>query len=470
MFHIQNQVLRPQITAHLAQTMALLEMTRDEIQQKVETELANNPALEITEERRCPGCGRVLTFPGPCPLCSQPYDLGEEPIVFLSSQEDFPYQSGSKQNRSDNYSSDNYSSENFVPQKIDLPAFVLRQIAPDLELEERPIAAHILNNLDEDGILSIPLVEISRFLHVPHAKVVKVSRQIQEADPAGVGASSPREALLAQIRVLDKVMHIPPLAEDVIRSGMELLSKRSYRKLAQELNTSQARVQEIAQFIRDNLNPYPARANWGNARQGPGTTPQAYYHPDVLIRKENNSPKVRLVVEIISPYRGMLRVNPLFRHAMKQASSEKNEAWKNSLEQASLLIKCLQQRNNTMEQLMSTIAKVQREFLLTGDQAHIHPMAQVEMAERLDVHESTISRAVSDKSVQLPNKRIVPLKLFFDRSLPIRITLKRIIENENEPLSDSKLTEKLAEKGYNVARRTVAKYRSIEGILSSRMR
>ncbi len=465
MFQVQNQVLRPQITAHLAQTMSLLAMTKGEIQQKVNTELANNPALEMIEERRCPSCGRILSVPGPCPICSQPYNLDtEEPIVFLSPQDDFSHHSGREQHYQD---SGDYSSENFVAQEVDLATFVLQQIAPDLEEDERLIAAHILSNLDDDGILNISLGEISRFLHVPHSKTTKVAKMIRGAKPLGVGASSPREALLAQVEALSKVKVIPNLTEVVINSKLELLSKRNYIKLAKELNTSQAQVQKIADFIRDNLTPYPARANWGNIHHGSASSPAVYHNPDVIIREQKNSKKSRLIVEIITPYRGTLRINPLFRQALKD---KKNGEWKSSLEQASLLIKCLQQRNNTMEQLMGTIAKLQREFLLTGDKADLRPTTQAEMAERIDVHESTISRAVSAKSAQLPNKRIVPLKIFFDRSLPARVTLRRIVEAEKKPLSDSELAEMMAEKGHVIARRTVAKYRSMEGILSSRMR
>ncbi|MFN2113502.1 MAG: RNA polymerase sigma-54 factor, partial [Anaerolineales bacterium] len=140
------------------------------------------------------------------------------------------------------------------------------------------------------------------------------------------------------------------------------------------------------------------------------------------------------------------------------------------IESASLLIKCLQQRNHTMEQLMTEIVKEQREYILSGDPALMEPQTQAEMSELLGVHESTISRAVSDKSVQLPNKKIIPLQQFFDRSLPIRTTLLRLVENETTPLTDTELAEELAQAGYNIARRTVAKYRSMEGILSSRMR
>ena len=86
MFQTQNQELRPQVTAHLAQTMSLLQMPATEIRQKIRTELANNPALEIVEDRRCPSCGRIISTPGPCPVCSQSYDnQPDEPIVFISS-------------------------------------------------------------------------------------------------------------------------------------------------------------------------------------------------------------------------------------------------------------------------------------------------------------------------------------------------------------------------------------------------
>mgnify|MGYP006295357493 CR=1 FL=1 len=467
MYQSQNQILRtqPQISAHLAQTMALLEMTSEEIRQEIETKLANNPALEVLDEHRCPNCGRILTQPGPCPVCTQPYDrYADEPLVFISSLEDFPNSSGNRKNHSIDK---DFTSENFVAQDIDLATFVLQQVGPDLNKDERPIAAHILTHLDEDGLLSVPLIEISHFLHVPHKKVVAVAKKIQESDPLGIGSSSPKEALLAQLRVLENVMHIPSRTEDVIRTGIEDLSKRNYGKLAQKLNMSLSQVQTIGKFIRGNLNPYPARANWGDIRKGSSLSPMAYHRPDVIIRKQKNSPNNRLIVEIISPYQGTLRVNPLFQKAIQ---GQENSSLKNTLEQASLLIKCLQQRNTTMKQLMAKIAYKQREFLISGDFARLRPMTQASMAKSLDVHESTISRAVSDKSVQLPNNRIIPLKQFFDRSLPIRVTLKRIIANENKPLSDSELAEELANKGYEIARRTVAKYRSMEGILSSRMR
>jgi len=468
MFQVQNQELRPQITAHLAQTMSLLQMPATEIRQKIRTELANNPALEVVEDSRCPSCGRVLTNPGPCPVCSQPFDTQlDEPIVFISSPDDFPTQYNKNGQLG---SSQEVSYDNLAAAVEDLPSYVLRQIAPEIEEDERLIAAHILNNLNEDGLLEVPLEEISQFYHVPLSRVTRVADIIKHAEPTGVGASSPQEALLIQLELLREDTKVPYLAEEAIRSGLKDLSQHSYRNLAKELNTSLDHAQEIADFIKANLNPYPGRAFWGDHRQPSESSTQAYHKPDIILKEVDNSPNHRLMVEIISPYRGTLRINPLFKKAQKQAPENKTEAWAKDIENASLLIKCLQQRNHTMEQLMTELVKEQREYIISGDPAQMQPQTQAEMSELLGVHESTISRAVSDKSVQLPNRKIIPLKRFFDRSLPVRTTLLRLVENENTPLTDTELVEELSNAGYNIARRTVAKYRAMEGILSSRMR
>lgn len=111
----------------------------------------------------------------------------------------------------------------------------------------------------------------------------------------------------------------------------------------------------------------------------------------------------------------------------------------------------------------------QREYLLHGD-LHLQPITRASLAKELAVHESTVSRAVSDKAIQLPSGRIVPLAKLFDRSLNIRTVLRQLIEKENEPLSDTQLVKLLDQQGISVARRTVAKYRAIEGILPARMR
>lgn len=458
----QHPSLRPLTTAHLAQTMTLLELTGAELRQKIEAELASNPALELMDERHCPICGRPQVHSGPCPLCSSTHDLAsDQPIVFVSPRSDFtPSYS--------NFSEDEFHAEDLVAEIDDLPTFVLRQIAVELDPADRAIAANLLTSLDEDGILRQPMMEFARYHHVPLSRIEKVVSIIQHAEPVGVGSPSPQAALLVQLEVLAETTCVPKLAARAVQEGMELLSRRAFHELAELLNVSAVQAQEIAQYIIDNLYPYPARSHWGDVRCRTDTLP-LFRDPDIILTRLNDTPTTPLVVEIVSPYAGALRVNPLFREALSQAPVEKDEHWQGDFEQANLLVKCLQQRNHTLVRLMERLVVLQRSFILEGD-AHLSPITRAQLALELEVHESTVSRAVSGKEVQLPNKRVVPLSKLFDPSLHIRTALRAIIDQENKPLSDTQLANLLGERGYPVARRTVAKYRAMEGILSARYR
>jgi len=458
----QNPAMRPITTAHLAQTMALLELTSDELRQKIEATLASNPALELMDEARCPQCHRLLPHSGPCPTCSAPTkSCGDEPIVFVSPRQDF----GLARQR---LSSEDMPAEEWTAAVEDLPTYVLRQIAPELDPQDRPLAAHLLTSLNEDGLLSIPLMEVARYHHVPLERVQKVQQLIQRADPLGVGSSTPQEALKVQLEVLAESRPIPPLAMKAVESGMQLLSRRAYTELSRLLHIPASQAMQLATFIGENLNPYPGRAHWGDYQQCAERV-QTYQEPDILISQVSSEPDSALIVEVVSPYAGALRVNPLFRQVIADAPPEKVEKWQTDMDEAVLLVKCLQQRNQTLVRLMRRLVAVQRSFILEGD-AFLKPITRAMMAIELNVHESTISRAVSGKAVQLPNRKIIPLSKWFDRSLNIRTVLMQIIAKEQEPLSDTQIAEQLELQGFSIARRTVAKYRSMEGILPARLR
>jgi RNA polymerase sigma-54 factor len=468
MYTSSSQTIRPkqagQATAHLAQTMTLLGMSGEELRHQIQEEIDRNPALELVEDRRCPSCGRPVTSGRYCPLCSlSSRESNGEPVVFVSGQFDsIP--------RGDRYpTEDEFPLEEVTPSHTDIVSHVMRQISIELEPEDRPIAIHILSSLDENGLLDVSPFEVARYHHIPTSKVEAIVRQIQFADPVGVGSPSAKDALLVQLEALQETQEVPPLATKAVRDGMALMGRRQYQELGRLLDVSAAEARRIAQFISENLNPFPAQAHWGGGRYGIDPQPSPYHKPDIVISFLNGDDGGPLTVEILMPIAGSLRVDPDFRKALKDAPDDRVETWRGHWEKATLLIKCLDQRNHTMVRLLKHLVVAQREFILKGNR-FIHPITRASMAELLEVHESTISRAVSNKSVQLPSGRIVPLDVFFDRSLHIRTIIKEYVETETQPYSDSEIAELLTRDGFQVARRTVAKYRAMENILAAHLR
>lgn len=462
MFQFQYQVQKPMTTAHLAQTMTLLSLSAFELKQQIEAELAANPALEIVEERRCPHCHRFLPGGGSCPICSRPSNLDVlEPVVYVSPMDDFYPKS--------DYSGGEIPDEPISPATEDLPTYVLRQIATELDTQQQLIAAHLLTNLDDDGFLTVNLMEVARYFHIPVSRVEAVQLLIQHAEPVGVGSTGPKQALLVQLEILSETGTVPEYAFEIIADYLDLLSRRQHPDIAKHLGISVQRVERIASYIGENLNPFPGRSHWGNVRNPSSDATSVYRQPDVIIQFLNNDPKSQVVVEIVMPMGGTLQVSQLYKQAIKESEGDSKEAMREDMDKASLFVKCLQQRNHTMQRLMQRLVVIQRPYLANGEKFLI-PITRASLAEELGVHESTISRAVSSKSVQLPNRRIVPMAAFFDRSLSARTILREIIANEKKPLSDTEIQKRLTERGIQVARRTVAKYRAMEGILPAHLR
>ncbi len=460
MLPIQDQSLRPIITAHLAQTMSLLVLSNAELREKVAEELDQNPALELVEDRTCPSCKRPILGDGPCPYCSL-NSQDAETIVFLSARE-----SRSPPPRLSD-EDELHPVEPAAPEN--LVAYVLEQLALELSQEERKLAEYILSSLDDDGFLSDPPAIIARATRAPLDQVHRVLALIANADPPGLATAGPREALIAQLKGLADRFPTAVVAIEVLQNSFHEVGNRNYEAVAKLNGISLSEARRAGQFIQDRLNPFPARAYWGSGRHPAEADPNVYYSPDVEITRASQEGQDRLMVEIFSPYTGRLRVNPILRRLIRESSDEPSWEWSQHLERAALFVKCMQQRGNTMQRLMSALATLQRSFILSGNR-HLKPITQAKLARQLGVHESTVSRAVSGKSVALPDGRIIPLKQFFDRSLPIRDRIREIIENETQPLTDAKISQILRQEGICVARRTVAKYRSMERILPARLR
>ena len=446
--------IRQTATAHLTQTMNLLGLSRAEQSEFLNSVLASNPALELIKPTRCPTCRRALYLPGPCPVC---YPAREGPIVFLAT----PPGRGRDESGEENL------PEPAQPER--LSDFLMRQIGPELSPEERSVANYLIARLDENGLLPESSAEAARYLHQPLAVVEKVLHTIQRCDPPGIGASSPIEALLIQVEQLAETHDVPQAVRSIILDHLEPLAHGEFGLIARALSLPRPEVEEAAKFIRLNLTPYPGRTFLGHDHQRSAPDPELYHEAEMVFRLAPNAAEGPLIVEVYAPLVGRLRVNPEIRTLVKTLSGPERENWEGKVEEAALVEKCLRQSQHTILRLAAILAEQQRAFILGTDRELI-PMTRARIAGQLEVHESTISRAVSRKRAALPSGRIVPLSKFFDRSLSVRDVVRSIIAEENRPLTDTEVAGMLKERGIPVARRTVAKYRAMEGILPAALR
>ena len=453
--------LRPQTTAHLAQTMSFLQLSTTELESTLLKEIDENPALELVEELRCPDCGRKLRQL-PCPACAVPKGDGL-PVVCLSPRDGPSFSSRERE--------EDEPFEAQTPERLD--EHILRQIGPALAREDRSLAAYILARLDDDGLLPESTAEIAVYNRVSLIRVEGVLALIQHADPPGVGAQSPQASLLVQLEHLAE--RVPPqtlnLARLIITDHFAALARYDFQQIARRLNVSRAYLESVAHFIQRNLTPYPARAFWGDGKVAPAND-SALHSADVKIsmyRSASQSADGPLMVEVFTPLSGWLRVSPEFKAALPECPDTERERWTAAVERAALVAKCVQQRNHTMRRLMEIIAQQQHAFIIGGD-GDLHPLTRAQIAKQLELHESTISRAVAGKTVALPDGRIVPLAKFFDRSLSVRDRVRQLVERENQPMTDDEIALALARDGVRIARRTVAKYRNMLGILPANLR
>ena len=452
---------KPQATAHLAQTMTLLNMGSGEIEEEIQKNLAENPALEIDETNHCVVCGAEISYGVLCRNClKEQLKQDAQYLTFVTTRE---YPVSEQHEDSDDYFEDG------TMDRQTLPEYILRQVGMELDDREKIVAATILTQLNEDGFADVDVLELASYHHIPISSVENVISLIQHADPVGAGTRNAQEAMLVQIDELKKGKSIPALTEEIISKNYHALLKKQFPEIAQEYGISTRQVEEIASFITMNLNPFPARSNWGDVRNPQEKDLMAIGSPDIVLSYLENNPQNPIVIEIFQPANSNLILNTKYHNAMKSVDKETKTIMRKDLEKASLFIKCLQQRTNTILRMAQTLVEMQEKYIREGNK-YLKPITRAEIAKKLDVHESTISRAVSSKTIQLPNKKVYPLSVFFDRSLQVRTEIKEIVEKEKKPMSDLAIKKKLEKKGIHIARRTVAKYRDMEGILPAYQR
>ncbi|NMC28924.1 MAG: hypothetical protein GYA45_02490 [Pelolinea sp.] len=453
--------VKPQTTAHLAQTMTLLNMGNGEVEEEIQKNLAENPALELDEINRCAMCGSEIAFGVLCKNCmNNQLKQDSQYLTFVSTRE-FPVSEEAADN-------EDYFEDGTVDRQT-LPEYVLRQVGMELDDREKMVAASILTQLDDDGFVDVDILELASYHHIPISSVERVKGLIQHADPVGVGSKDAREALLVQVDELKRSKDIPEWTEKVISDHFHALLKKQFSEIAQQCEITINQVEKIANFITENLNPYPARSNWGDVRNPQENEMLQLGAPDIILSFFENNPQKPIMIEVFQPANSNLTLNASYHAALKTVDKETKMKMREDLEKASLFIKCLQQRTNTILRMAQVLVEIQEKYIREGDR-YLKPITRAEIAKKLSVHESTISRAVSSKTIQLPNRKVYPLSVFFDRSLQIRTEIKEIVEKEKEPLNDQEIVTKLEKKGMHIARRTVAKYRDMEGILPAYQR
>jgi RNA polymerase sigma-54 factor len=431
----QQMALAPRLALRpsplLVASTTMLALPSLELEQAVERELAENPALERVDCVSCNRCGRPLLNER-CPHCERPRRTAP--------------QHGGPQ----------------IAEAAAVPApaeTILREVAPLLREGDRAIAIYLLGSLDERGFLDTTADEVAAALAVTPERVTCVLRLVQETAPAGVAARDVRECLLLQLDRLREDDPVKTLARRIVDSHLPLLGRGLYGALARALAVERADVLAARDFIRSRLRPYP---EFGAARSE--IAPPLV--PDVLVSETEDG----LAVDLTEPERFRLVISPAYeRAAGARLSPDERETVRRQLETARAFIDRLEQRWNTMRAVAELVIEQQHAFVRHGPR-HLVPLTRVEVAESLGVHESTVSRAVAGRNVALPSGRVVPLANLFDAAGAPRDALAELLANEERPKSDAELADDLANLGFVLARRTVAKYRERLGVLPSALR
>ena len=472
------------ITPQLQQAIKLLQLSRLELVELVEQELLENPILEETtpaEEDEVPKeVEQELEAEAPPDKSHEAEaEVGnkdgelKEPKEFDWENYIGTYNAPGEETRS--FGPDELPTfENFITKPASLQDHLEWQLRmAQISEHEEEIGLTILNTLDENGYLTTSTEEIGKQNGHSLEEVEKALKVIQEFDPVGVGARNLTECLLLQARLCTEER---PLVEAIIKDHLHLLEKRDYVTIARKLKEPVSVVASAAVIIQD-MEPKPGRPyGGGNPR---------YITPDVYVYKMENDYAVVLNEEGLP----RLQISRFYRNMLSANNGDKNAGTatpakgyvQDKLKSALWLIKSIHQRQRTLYRVAKCIVKFQKDFLDRGIN-HLRPMILKNIADDIGMHESTVSRATNNKFMHTP-QGIFELKFFFNSrvassngedlaSETVKEKIRRIVEGENlqHPLSDKDIAEMLAASHIHVARRTVAKYREVLGILPSSRR
>jgi len=468
---LQMKVTPKQIAAN-----AILQLSSMELQVVINQELQENPALDLDEVQVCPLCGNPL----PGRICLTCFGTGKGPGAH-TYQEDAPLEGSSLTQRDDD--DDEFDPIVRAEAEQTLAEYLSWNVRVMLPQRLHPIAEYLIGNLNDFGHLDVPLEDAAKATHVSLEDAETTLRAMQSIEPYGLGARDTRECLLIQMeRLTENGEAVPAHARAVVADHFRELGEHKFGDIAQALRITRDEVQDAWDYIKDNLNPYPANAFAAGPDGMSIGGRQAALRPDVLIVRTEQG---NFEVEVIESRRFQLKVNPVYRQLVGELqaarsagsvapsmSDQERQHIREYVTRAKFFIDNINQRRQTMARITEVIVECQEDFLRHGVQS-LRPLTRAEVGERIGMHESTVSRATAGKYVMLPSGQVVAFSMFFTASLGTKDVIKNIIdaEDRSRPFSDQEIVEKLrADNGIILARRTVAKYREELQILPARLR
>lgn len=478
--HLQFK-LSQKLSPQQIQLMKLIQLPTQAFEQRLKQELEDNPALESgKEESETMEDSYEDTFDDSVDnetISAEDINIDD----YLSDDEVPDYRT-----QTNNYSPDD--DEKSIPYAagISFNQYLINQLnTVYLDDEEWAIAEFLVGSVDESGYIRRPISDImddlafTQNIYVEEQKIESVLKVVQELDPPGVGARSLDECLIIQLKRKERKPAVE-LAINILEKSFDQFTKKHYAKLIQKHHISEEELKEAILEI-EKLNPKPGGSYSGNNRI------VEHIVPDFSIKivdgeleltlNGRNAPELHISKE----YSNMLEG---YKNAKEKSKSQKDTVLfiKQKLDAAKWFIDAIKQRQQTLFITMNTIMNYQREYFLTGDERKLRPMILKDIADKIDMDVSTVSRVANSKYVDTPyGTRLI--KDYFSESIKneqgedvstkeIKKILETVIKDEEKrkPLTDDRLAKILKERGYPIARRTVAKYREQLGIPVARLR
>ena len=475
-----NQKLKLKLSQKLSpqqiQLMKLIQLSTLEFEEKIKNEIEENPALERgVEELEDHNKGNEENS------TEDKFEENEIDVDSYLSEDDFPsydlgYYNSNESTNKEIPSSGGMSFHQFLDNQV--KNLIIKDV-------DKPIADFIVGSIDESGYVRRDINDLiddlafSQNLIVEKQKIESILKKIQGFDPPGVAARSLQECLMLQLKRKDKGKESVFNASKIIENEFELFSSKKYKKLIEKLNISDLQLKEAIDEI-SKLNPKPGGSISSEIQNNTIT-------PDFILTIEDGN----LVVEINKRNAPELKLSNSYKEMLAGYKNDPNknksqndaiQFIKQKLDSAKWFIDAIAQREQTLLLTINAIMDFQKDFFLTGEEKLLKPMILKDIAEKVDMDISTISRVANSKYIDTPYG-IKLLKSYFSEgmkniegedisTIEIKKILKEIIsnENKNKPLADLELSKRLVEEGYKVARRTIAKYREQMDIPVARLR